>query len=402
MMIKRIVLAALAGLALLMNMRCKQLYVLPNSSANNNTLVVEGIINTGAGATAIRLSRTVKLTDTLSSTPELGAQVTVESDASSNGSPVLALADSGAGKYTAMSPGFSAANNYRLRIVTSVGKTYLSDFVPVKNAPPIDSISFAVKPDGVYIFSSAHDPANNTRYYRWDYSETWIIHSAYSSIYEVVKSPKDTIVNRPSVDQIYACWSNDASSTIILNSSAKLSQDIIALNQVAYVPSNSEKLGIEYSITLNQYALTGDAFNYWQNLKLNTEQLGSIFDAQPSQLQGNIHCMTDPSEPVRGYISAGTSSQKILFIGASSLPQYWFRTIKLPYTDVCVLDSLYFKDPLTGANDVLKLYQGYSIPVEAIIMGRQEIVGYSASSPFCVDCRFRGTTIRPSFWVDKF
>jgi len=401
-MMKRICLTLITGLMLLMYMRCKQPYVLPASSANNNTLVVEGVINTGNGPTTIKLGRTVKLTDSVSENPELGAKITVESDANPGGTTVAALADSGAGKYIGYATGLSPANNYRLRIVTAAGKTYLSAFVPVKNAPPIDSISFQVKADGIYIFSTAHDPTNNARFYRWDYTETWIIHSAYQSYYEAVTTPKDTVVYRPTKDEIYSCWQNDASSTIVLNSSAKLSQDIIANNQVAYVPSTSEKLGVEYSITLNQYALTADAFNYWQNLKLNTEQLGGIFDVQPSQLQGNIHNAADPNEPVRGYISAGASTQKILFIGNSSVPQYWYRTIKLPYTNVCLKDTFYFQNPATGANDVSQFFHGIGVPIDDVITPLEVIIGYSESSPFCVDCRLRGTNVQPSFWVYKY
>ncbi len=160
-----------------------------------------------------------------------------------------------------------------------------------------------------------------------------------------------------------------------------------------------KKLGVEYSISLNQYALTSDAFNYWQNLKLNTEQLGSIFDAQPSQLQGNIHCLSVPSEPVRGYISAGAASQKTIFIGNASVPYAWHATIKTPYGS-CRVDSLYFRDPATGANTVLGLFQDNRIPVFTI--GHPITLGYTAGSPFCVDCRVRGTTVRPPFWVDKY
>jgi len=401
-MIRRSFITLIIGFLFLSEYGCKQPYILPDSSSNNNSLVVEGVINTGSGPTTIKLSRTIKLTDTVNTVPELNAKVTIESDASPGGTPVLTLVNSTPGRYTTTATGLSAANNYRLRIVTSAGKTYLSDFVPVKNSPPIDSLGFEVAADGVHIYSDAHDPTNNTRYYRWDYTETWIIHSAYQSYFEVVTYPKDTIINRPPQDEIYTCWQSDTSSTIILNSSAKLSQDVIAHNPVAFAASTSEKIGLEYSITVTQYALTSDAFNFWQNLKLNTEQLGSIFDAQPSQLQGNIHCISNPSEPVRGYVSAGATSQKILFIGASSLPQYWYRTISLPYTHVCLEDSVYYVNPKTGANDVLQFYHGIGVPLEAIVNPLEQILGYSSSSPFCVDCRFRGTNIRPPFWVDKF
>ena len=41
-------------------------------------------------------------------------------------------------------------------------------------------------------------------------------------------------------------------------------------------------------------------------MQKNAESLGSIFDEQPTQITGNIHSVTNPSEQVIGYVSAGT------------------------------------------------------------------------------------------------
>ena len=398
--IKNIRFILVMGVALLFNIRCRQPYVLPVSATNSHYLVVEGVIDNNP---VIKLSRTVRLNDTVSTKTELNAIVSIEGQGP-GGSSTFPLADQHNGSYS--SPAFLALNasyTYRLKIITDDGKIYTSDYVPVKNSPPIDSINFEVKPDGLQVYSASHDPTNNTRYYRWDYNETWMIHSKYGSNFEVASSPGDTtIVPRPAEHQIFTCWSSDASTTIYLNSSAKLSHDVILHNPIGFVSSGSEKLGIEYSIQVNQYALTSDAFNYWQNLKKNTEQLGSIFDAQPSEIKGNIHALNNVSEPVIGYVSAGTVSQTRIFIGNSQVPYYWFQQIKLPY-DNCEVDSVFYKDPRdNNLNTVKNLYQGRIIPINAVTDPKTGSTGFSESFSYCVDCRFRGTNVRPSFWVDKF
>jgi hypothetical protein len=385
-----------AGVALLVYAGCKQPYILPASSTDVKILVVEGLINTGADSTIVHLSRTVNLTDTAKSTPELNATIQIESD----GNAVYPLLEMGNGYYFAPPLNLNGTAKYRLKIITLNNKVYQSDFVQAKNAPPVDSVNYEVKSNGIEIYSATHDATNKSRYYRWDFQETWVIHAEYSSLLKALNHPKDTIVYKDGADLHYTCWSSDASSTIVLNSSAKLSEDFIAHNPVAFVPSNSEKLKTEYSILVRQYALTKEAFDYFQNLKLNTEQLGSIFDAQPSQLTGNVHSVSNPNEPVLGYVSAGTSTQKRLFIGNSSLPPQWDSSIASPYT-ACGLDSLYFKNPKTGNNDVLLLYQTGLVPVTAIFSLKRELIGYSASTPFCTDCTFRGSSIRPSYWIDK-
>ena len=61
---------------------------------------------------------------------------------------------------------------------------------------------------------------------------------------------------------------------------------------------STQKYRLDIHTNGGDYALTRDQFNYWANLKKTTEYLGTIFDAQPSQLNNNIHCLSNPSEPV--------------------------------------------------------------------------------------------------------
>jgi hypothetical protein len=262
-------------------------------------------------------------------------------------------------------------------------------------------VYYKITNTGLNIYSATHDPASAVKYYRWDYQETWIIHSNFDS---GVISNGDTVLARTADQQIYTCWSSDTSSTIVIGSSAKLAKDVIFDNPITSYLSTSDKLGSEYSILVRQYALTGDAYNFWTNLKKNTEQLGSIFDAQPSQINGNIHSATNPTEPVVGYISVGSTSSQRLFIYASKLPAW----LPAPVLPSCVLDTeLYVFYPAgskTAYNQVDE-YINYNkgatnplIPVAPIGRPGSPPIGYSAARPICVDCTLRGTKIEPSYW----
>ncbi|MDB5136144.1 MAG: hypothetical protein JWP37_2747 [Mucilaginibacter sp.] len=373
---------------------CRKPYLPPAISLSGNYLVVEGVINTGNDSTIVKLSRVVKLSSSNGSNPELNAKISIESDANAS----YPLAEAGGGRYVIAGLNLSAANKYHLKIVTSDNKTYQSDFVPVKNSPPIDSVYYLVKGNNLQINADTHDPANSTIYYRWEFTDAWEFHSAYNSFSIVSHDPFDTILFRTLSQQIYTCYKGSASTNIILNSSEKLSKDIITGNAVNLIPSTSEKIGIRYSILVKQYALTKEAYKYWQQLKKNTEQLGSIFDAQPSEISGNIHCVTNPSEPVIGYISAGTAAQTRIFINTRSLPAWRATT---PY-DQCTLDSLYFSNPKTGNNDVRDyIYTGFQLPVYPLAPPGGKIVGYAASTPECVDCTLRGSSTPPSFWINQ-
>jgi hypothetical protein len=381
---------------------CKKPYDPPVISSSGSYLVVEGVINNGPDSTIFKISHTVNLNNQITANPVLGAVLTVESD--QNG--IYPLAEIGKGNYAVAGLALDKTHKYRLRIKTANGE-YLSDFVPVVNAPPVDTVSYDITANGVQLNVSTHDLAGNARYYRWDYQETWIFRSFYQSGYV---SNGDTVVERNfATNEIYQCWGNNTSSVIVLGSSAKLTQNVISNSPLTFVPKTSEKLGVKYSILVRQYALTSDAYTFWQNLKTNTEQLGSIFDAEPSQLNGNIHSTTNPAEPVIGYLSAGTVTSKRIFISSQQLPAW---TPTLPYTN-CVLDTLYLQYKPPGATVAVNQedqYFNYNkgaganalIPVAAIIIipkiGPEVIIGHSGSTPNCVDCTLRGTNKQPAFW----
>jgi hypothetical protein len=339
--------------------------------------VVNGNINLN-DSTIFNLSRLAGITDSTQSKPELNASVSIEGQQSGS----YALKFIGNGNYATAPLSLATTQNYRLHIKTADGKEYASDFVPVKNAPPIDTINYTADVNGVKVNVNTHDATGKTRYYRWDYSETYIIHSLYKSNYKTVNH--DTILPRPPEEQVYECWLSDNSTSIIIGSSVNLSQDLISSQLITTMSSTSEKIHLRYSILVKQYALTSDAFNYFTLLKKNTEQLGSIFDAQPSSLTGNIHCISDPAELAIGYVTAGQISQKRIFIDASSLPAY---TPSTPYGQ-CTLDTLLYFRKLGGQYPIIQQDK----------VGDYPSGGFTGAFPICVDCTLRGTNKKPAFW----
>jgi hypothetical protein len=392
---------------------CRKPYVPPAVSSTNSYLVVEGVINAGSDSTFIKLSRTVKISDKIVANPETGATLTVEGDQSSS----YPLTEISKGNYA--SAGLNLDNNrkYRLRIRTADNKQYLSDYVEVLNSPPIDSISYDIKgaltQPGVNIYVSTHDATNKVLYYRWDYQETWMIVSYYPSYF---KSNGDTVLGRNQLtDNITDCWQSDTSSTVVLGSSAKLTQNIIFHQPIISIASSSEKVHTRYSILVRQYALSKDAYNFYVNIKKNSEQLGSIFDALPSGLNGNIHSVTNPAEPVIGYMSVGRTISKRVFIDNRDLPKWkvdtsYYTGCHLAF-DWPTIPCCYYVFP-PGPKNQVDAYINYNsnayningnqdplIPIDAIVIHPgMPPIGYTASTRQCVDCTMRGTNKKPAFW----
>lgn len=359
---------------------CKEEFHPPvSNSTNYNYLVVEGNIVAGDDSTFVHLTRTVPVSDTSIIQPELNASITVESE---NGS-TYPLQEKGNGFYFAPPLNISTNENYRLHIITSNGKEYASEYVPVKITPPIDSISWKLDENtGVTIYATAHDATGNTRYYRWDYVETWERRSQDSSV--LIYDPSlHNVRYRVPAEQVYRCWNTDTSSEILIANTAGLSADVLFEKPLTNMPYGSYKINWVYSIDVKQYALTEQAYEYWENLKKNTEEQGGIFGPQPFADYGNIRCLTDASEPVLGYISANSVSQQRIYI-------YW-RDVQWPYAYRECVDTTVTKEMIET------VYSGpIFLPVTYVFQPPGAVFGRSAE---CVDCRLNGggTTVRPPY-----
>ena len=343
-------------------------------------LVVDGFIN-AQGITQIKLSRTTPLDQKKTLKPELNATLQIQGEDNSSYSFVT----SANGTYSSASNILNSSTRYRLRIRTKDNKEYLSDYASVKITPPMDSISWTKENDGIQIYVTTHDDQNRSIYYRWEYDETWEIRSAYYAFY---KYENGKIVPRGSNEpNIYYCWKYDTLRNIILQSSEKLNKDIISLKPLRFIPYLDEKMGVRYSIQVRQYALDKEGYQFYELLRKNTESLGTIFDPQPSALNGNIHSISNSTELVIGYIGVTTMQQQRFFIDASNLGLRVFNILsECPSMDV------------PNRPDSLAKYIPPQWPYDAIFEGFG-IKAYKVAEPRCVDCRLRGgNNLKPSFW----
>jgi hypothetical protein len=350
---------------------CKQVYLPPVVKSPPVDLVVEGFINNGPDSTYFDLSTTYVLSDSTATTPITGATVTVEGTDNSS----YPLPGVGSGAYGAPLPPLNASSSYRLHIVTPGGTQYASDYVSVVANPPIDSVNWIRGNDGVHIFASTHDPSNSDKYFRYDYVETWKFQTPFFAVLQYLNDSLQPYAP----NTISICWHNDVSSTILLASSSQLSKDVIYEMPLVVIPINSQQISIEYSILARQYALTLPAFNWWSIMQNNTENIGSIFGVQPTTDQGNIHCLTDSSQEVIGWVSAGTVRSQRIFITEEQVYPW-------DYIPPC----MEVKAPVKDAGSY---YAGGLWPINYY-----NTDSINTAWKTCVDCTLTGTNVKPAFW----
>jgi hypothetical protein len=366
---------------------CKDIYDPHIDTTTTGLLVVEGFINSGQGPTTIRLSRSSGLED-VALRPELGAQVDVEGEDGKD----FPLVENRNGEYSDAQLTLNNGVQYRLRITTTDGKQYASEYTPVKYTPLIDSITWQRENDGLRLYTNGRDPQNDAKYYQWKYEETWEFHSAYHTTLKYVIDPVTTnpigvayrYPDMTSDTTIYKCWNTLVSSTILLGTTENLVSNVVFL-PIQYIEPNSEKLSVLYSINLRQYAISKENYLFLQKMKKNTEQLGTIFDPQPSEISGNIHCLTNSGEIAIGFIEVIQEQVKRIFISNSQVPDW-------NYNPGCTFVEI-TDDPLS--------IQQYGIGLIPTIYAKVPLFGpktFYASTPSCVDCTLRGVHQKPDFW----
>ena len=348
-------------------------------------LVVDGYINTTDQSAKVKLSRAVPIDQVILPSNEDNATVLIEDD----GGTTYNLYSSGQGVYIANDLGLDPSKKYRLHVYSSADEEYVSEYVNLNSSPPIDSLVWRPDDDDISIYVNTHDPDANSHYYEWTYEETWEYNSSFISTYKIV----DGIAYPRTFDeQIYTCWSTEASTKILVGTSERLSSDVISNFPITSIPGESSKLSRRYSIQVQQRVVSKEEFDFKKQLERTTESLGGLFDAMPSAVIGNMRS-TNPNStyPVLGYFSGGGVSKQRIFIDFYDLPN---EILAIPRPPLCTEDNDINVIPVADVATTtdLLIYPIFSQSANAI-------VAYSSASRRCVDCTVSGgTTKRPDFW----
>lgn len=362
---------------------CKDKYDAPVNTPVTGYLVVEGYISTN-GPAELQLSRSIPLDDTAQLIRETMASVRLQG----RDNTTYNLIENGPGRYVINNLNLNTNQQYRLSIRSRDGKEYASDYVSPKIAPQIDSVGWIRENGGVQIYINTHDPKNNTWYYRWTTEETWEFHSSYYTSLDFARNSEKRIIGityrKPdqSIDEkFYTCWRDQNSTSLILGSSKKLSVDSIH-KPLIYIEPRSWKLSVLYTVLVKQYALSKEEYEFLDKMKKNSEETGSFFGRQPSELKGNIYCITNPNEPVIGFIGIANRMEKRIWIKRSDVPDW-------NYTQDCITYTVF--------TDSAEIYS-YLMPTVPIEYDNGAVKTYLGVSPVCVDCMLRGVNTKPSFW----
>jgi hypothetical protein len=352
---------------------------IPKYEGEKELLVVEGLITDQTEHYTIKLSKSLPLGEISAARPVSGCSVQISDNAGNN----FSLKETVAGTYITDSTIFKGVigRTYTLHIGISNGNniiSYQSFPAEMKPVPPIDSVYYEKTVmekayenfqgiDGCQIYLDTHDDENNCKFYRWDYTETWEI-------------------NLPFEIQNKICWISDNSDTINIKSTAAFKEARINRHPVTFISNVTDRLKTKYSILVNQYSLNEDEFNYWQELQKLMVRVGGLSDIIPSSIPSNIWCPDNPNEKVLGYFSVSAKSSERIFVKDN------FAGIIDPYANCVTAIGYSFSGEGFNVTWWVLIANVCSFPC----ITNYEITTHKE----CTDCTFRGTTTKPSFWID--
>lgn len=374
-----------------------------------SALVIEGTITDREETQRILVSRTFPL-DTVLMAGVINAKVSI---LVSNGD-VHGFSQTALGEYESDSP-FAAVSglSYTLRVQTEDGNTYTSEEEQVPAKTTIENV-YAVRDfkdngaeEGIFIYVDSYDPTGESKFYRYEYEETYKIVAPFWSptdAYVVAPLPNPEVGIRARTQEERVCYKTVASNTIIQENTTEFGEDRINKLPVRFINRENFILSHRYSILVKQYVQTRAAFLYYETLEALSGSESLFSQIQAGFLEGNIKSETNPEEDVVGFFQISTVSEDRIFFNYTD----YFLGERLPdYVSDCPL----LAPPLTSGGppptsplidgierNLLKYYSEY-VPQDDILT--VESPGpYLMVYAVCGDCTVLGSNIVPDFWQE--
>lgn len=280
------------------------------------SLIVDGQITDQPGPYTIKLTRTADYSYKSLNLLETGATVTIEDD---QGKREVLTEQASGGVYKTSASGIRgvAGRSYKVIIQTKAGLRYESDPELLKAAPPIQKLYYeysiegesvvSAKNQGWNVYLDMQDPETTGDYYKWDWAHYEAISVCYSR-----ELPDGTLTG---LGCCSACWDIDRCYTCInVTSDANVNGNAISRQFIMRVPYKSKD---KYYLEVQQQAISKGAYTFWKGVKALTTNTGGLFDSAPQTIQGNIHCVSDPTVMVFGYFGATGLSEQYLYVDRS-------------------------------------------------------------------------------------
>lgn len=360
---------------------------IPLSSGNNESLlVVDGMITDEPGPYTITLSVTSPVGEP-AIIPLEGCSVTI----SDNSGYTEMLTETADGVYVTHPEGVRGqpGKEYALAIQTPDGRNYETPFQQMAVPVQIDSVysepqnlevdGFPFGLPAYQFYTDSETTPSSGSFFLWRITETFqydIDYKLYAIYYdgEIYVNNIDTISG---YDTLHTCWDTQDVKTFYTGKTSNLADSRITRQPLHTVDTRTKKLSVRYSMQLQQYSISQDAYYFWKSMQEQISGDNFLLAKQPYNPVGNVKNSADPMETVLGYFTVASVTRKRVFRNRPALPFY--------------MDSCYV------ALDLGNMFK--TIGPAFLVLGPG---GMGKIHNDCIDCRKEGGVPRkPSFWIDQ-
>lgn len=355
-------------------------------SSDTMILVVEGYLDSEGTKSELKLSWTVPLDVDPALAKVRGASVLLKSSTGEQ----YRLVESEPGIYI-FQQNVSEQNTYVLEILLSNGDRYQSKPMKPIVTPDIIDAGFLRDSDGVEIFvtTQGNQDADD---FLWTFEETWIYRPRIRTTY-IYDPTLGDVRERTAAEQISLCFKTESSPDILLETSSRFQEQVVFRQTITEIPTGDERIMERYSILISQKAIEEDAVKFWEILKKNTEDIGSIFSPLPSLIGGNIQHVDRPNTPVIGQVSMGVVKQRRVYVNREEVSPWNYLD---PAFNDCVIDQ----EPIFAVDYKPRFGDGSILPARSLMAGTT-IVAYYPTPRRCADCTLYASPVKPDFWEDE-
>lgn len=303
---------------------------------------------------------------------------------------IFDLINTGAGNYKVWmtSDELVIGRGYKIKVTMAGGIDLESDYDYIPKGPAIGKVYYEVEqhhvdyPEGwllgVQFYTNMAGENSDSRYYRWKLTETYEYHSVYPL--EFYYNGQVQQVSPPDSSEM-VCYRTDLVDEIFTLSTESFSSNSIYKFPLHYIENTTPKLGILYSLLIEQIALSREAYFYWDQLRQNNEEQGGLYATQPLAVKGNIRNINSPDFEVLGFFQASYMSKKRIFVEPK--PEF-----ELNYSDRCYPEPLEFGFIEISPRD----YPAY-------LLSEDGFPSTTILNDECIFCTRRGgVTQKPDFW----
>ncbi|WP_082472367.1 DUF4249 domain-containing protein [Flavobacterium sp. Leaf82] len=309
----------------------------------------------------------------------------------------------------------ASGRTYQLHILTKDGRSYISSSEKLPQETKIDKLeSKAVTKNGVLgveITVNSSDPTNNSRYYKYEYEETykvvapkWYYQKAVPVFYAPGSNPPGKVVFEDRTEEARICFLNQKSNDLLITNTNQLSEDKVTDFPVRFISSKDPIIRNRYSILVKQYVQSLAAHTFYETLKEISNNGSLLSQTQPGFFYGNIKPVDNPGEKVIGYFNVSSYSEKRLFFNfgdifpGKPIPAYQYdcpAPIPELETDNYLFTYCFGQSPACKGTTIMNL-----LATGTRSYFPDETGAYILYAIECGDCTSFSSNIKPSFWID--